>query len=164
MLGLQNIKKDIPNLNSTKVLNDIVNRGCGFTILDDGRLTQKIKCPIESIWADILLQERGMDFKEYDGGENCCFSNSNTKDSLEIWHYNGGYDCSPDFTKHFLMWQRYETVQSLSNRVAIKLKSQGNCCWDIFDGVRFTGNRVRLERGYNGSPDIQPKSIRRTSC
>jgi hypothetical protein len=62
--------------------------------------------------------------------------------------------------------KRYSNLglTSLSERWVVRAVVEGNCCWEMFGLNSFRGNSIPLPIGFDGSIQIQPKSIRREIC
>merc|ERR1712020_263330 len=86
--------------------------------------------------------------------------------SITIIHYDRlGSQPLHDMKALKLKGKRYSHIRKLSsNREIIRVRSEGNCCWRIFNRIGHTGQIQKISPGFDEKPNIKIKSVTRTSC
>jgi len=137
------------------VLQDLVARDCGFT-----GTSQLIWCPIDDKIKTLTLDP---DDERRGGGvlTSLLRNKESCNGSLTIMHYG---DEQADFKRTKMTGRSYQNLKILQKRFVVKIETEGNCCWKLHSETGFRGNEQEAEPGYSNSPDIQPKSVKRTNC
>ena len=85
--------------------------------------------------------------------------------SISIIHYKRSGAPLEDMKSLKLKGRKYGNLRILNNgREVIRVQSEGNCCWRVNNKIHFTGTNQHIHSGYDGIPNINIKSVSRTSC
>ena len=86
--------------------------------------------------------------------------------SITIIHYDRlGSQPLHDMKALKLKGKKYRNIRKLSsNREIIRVRSEGNCCWRVFNRIKHTGQMQQISPGFDAKPNIKIKSVTRTSC
>ena len=140
---------------TSAVIQDLVARDCGFT-----GTTQLIWCPIEEKLKALSLNP---DDEERGGGiiTSLLKNRESCKGSLTIMHYG---DENSDFKRTKMSGGSYQNLKIIQKRFVVKIETEGNCCWKLHSETGFRGDEQIAEPSYSNAPEVQPKSIIRTTC
>jgi len=168
-LWLLRNKHDVPGMGFQEVLQYLQSKHCGF----DGD-DPKVNCPqvddsiIEEDPVAIVPQSIAQTARA--SGVIAVNSGGRVRQcsgSITIIHYKRSGSPLEDMKALRLRGRKYGNLSSrvlTNDREVIRIQSEGNCCWRIYSSVRFRGQRQHIHSGFDGKPNINIKSVARTSC
>ena len=154
--------RNFPKINSGKVFNVLKDKMCDYGEVVSGvpfSMDTNIECPAGITTedkGDILLRK---DLHRSSGRSPTCIG------PIEFFH---GSRRNPLRTvENFKLSSRLKQVrniQKLKNRRILRIKSHGNCCWQIYQYKNFLGRYEYIYIGYDEFPRIHPQSMKKINC